>query len=381
MRRQPNFFQRIKDIGALGSAKITESILGGIFWLVFAAISSKSEYGEVTYLISTAMFGYGLSKIGLDKLIVVYGAKKEDVIFPAYVLGLIASSIASLLVYFLTQNVLVSILIVGLMIFDLMVAEFLSRSRYHDYSKYYITRRSLQFIFALLFYNLFGINGVVLGYFLPTLLGLVGLYKFVGSEKASLSILRPKIGFITNNYLVGLIAIFNLSGIMLLIGNLFGFTILAEFQIATQYLILLGLIPSVLAVYLLPKESQGIRNRKLKIYSIIVSSILAIVSIMSIPYAVEIFVPQYQTSILPMQIMSVSIIPNVISIITESSFLGKEKSSFVLIGGGIQTGIYFLLVAVLGSAFGLVGLAYAYLLGIVARAIVNIICKILYHVN
>ena len=127
----------------------------------------------------------------------------------------------------------------------------------------------------------------------------------------------------------------------------------------------------MLTTYLLPKESQQISNVKLKIYSIILSGISILVFIVIVPLLVENFFSDYHESIFPIQIMSISIFPTVLSIIMESSLLGREKSKNVLIANISQVSTFILLIFVLGNEYGLIGLATAFLISEIVRTIVN----------
>ena len=69
------------------------------------------------------------------------------------------------------------------------------------------------------------------------------------------------------------------------------------------------------------------------------------------PYIVNSFFTEFTNSILPMQIMSISIIPLTILAIYESKFSGAEKGKNVLVGMIIQVVSYFILLWILGIAF------------------------------
>jgi len=165
-------------------------------------------------------------------------------------------------------------------------------------------------------------------------------------------------------------------GDKLLIGSLFGFSLLASYQFATQYLLLLETFPRSLSQYLLPQESEGKKNKKLKILSPIAASLIALGSIITIPYGINTFLPEYHDSILSSQIMSIAIIPLSISMIQQSEFMGKEKSSVVLIGSILQTGVYFSLITWLGQAFGLMGIAIGFLAAATLRVVYNLIASL-----
>ena len=125
--------------------------------------------------------------------------------------------------------------------------------------------------------------------------------------------------------------------------------------------------------YLLPYEAEGKSNRKIKVFTIGLASLLAVISILFVPHGISFFLPKYDDAILPIQIMSIAIIPLTISTIKSTEFLGKENSRVVLIGGVIQSGLYFLLLVTLGEAYGLFGLAVGFLVSAIARMIYNLI--------
>jgi len=102
---------------------------------------------------------------------------------------------------------------------------------------------------------------------------------------------------------------------------------------------------------------------------------VAILSIILVPDGVRLIIPKYEDAILPIQIMSVSIIPAVISSIQQSEFAGKENSKVILIGQIIKSGIYLTLIIVLGINFGIIGLAYGVLISNIAQVMYNLFVK------
>jgi len=373
-----NFLTKSKDQLTLTTSNFIGVFINGIFWFYFATSLDKNDYGELGYLLSFATVGFAFANIGLSSLIVVYGAKKENVLAPAYELGFISTAIVSVIIFLLTNNIFIFLIVWGLSVFNLFTSDQISKKEYITYSKYNLLRRSLVIILAVILYPIFGLNGILLGFFIGTIPAFKVFFKFVKMKKISLSTLKPKAGFITNNYFLDLSQTLFWWGDKLLIGILFGFTILANYQISVQYLLLLQSIPSAVYLYLLPQESEGKSNKKFKFYAIITSGILVLLSITFVPNIVEFFVPEYTESIFPMQIMSISIIPIIISTILESTFMGKEKSKFVLTSAASQLGFYFLFLVIWGEEFGLIGLALAFLFSTIIRTICNIILKIRY---
>lgn len=371
-----NFFSRVKNQSSLVFSNIAAAAIHGFFWIYLAKILDKAEYGELGYLLSIASLGASIALVGLPTMIVVYGSKKENVLSPAYTLGLITSSITSIVSYLITQNFVISILIIGLVLFGLMESELNSKKRFLAYSVNNISRRILLVVFALILYPVFGINGVLFGIFLSMLSGFIGLYNFLRNKKISISTLKLKIRFLINDYFSSLSSTVLFTGDKLIIGTLAGFSLLGNYQLAIQPLSVLQVIPSALMVYLMPLESQGMKNKKFKIYSVGLMCILTIISIALIPYAVDRFLPVYKEAIIPMQIIIVSVIPTTINMIFSAEFYANERSKIVLISSIIQVGLYFILIPLLGTSWlGLTGIAISYLVSVIAISIFNIMVK------
>jgi len=370
-----NFLDKVKTILTLGSANFSASIISGLFWLFLAILLTKSQYGEIGFLMSVANVGYEISLLGLSITVVVYESKKQNIFPASFILILLSSSIVGIIAFILTQNFAVSILILGMTIFHLILAGLNSKKRYTSYSIYVLLRVVITVILALIFYQIFGLNGIIVGYFVATLIILKELSNFLKGKKIEFSKLKTKIRFSLQMWSDRISGVLFWWGDKLIIGTLFGFTVLGSYHFAAQYLLLMQTIPMSVGQYLIQQESEGQKNKKIKIFSILVATILAIISILIVPYGVNMILPEYEESIFPIQIMSIAVIPLTISTIQQSEFLGKEKSKFVLIGSIIQTGLYFSLIIILGQTFGLIGFAMGLLISAVFRTIINLILK------
>ena len=365
------FTKKAKDFLTLGSSNMISSLVYGIFWLYLASIIQKTEYGELGFFMGIMNVGLTISLLGLRSTIMVYEPKKENVFPAAFVLILISSAISSIVVYFITQNLVVSILLVGVSIFTIILTGLNSKQFYKKYSIHIISRAMLTVVLTLILHNFLGITGILLGYFLSTLLILKELPSFIRNNKFEFSVLKSKISFIIYSYENALSAVFFHWGDKLIIGALFGFSFLGSYYFAAQYLMLLQVIPRSVSQYLLPQEATGQKNTKIKILSVIFSGLISMASIIFVPIGIENLLPEYQDSILAIQIMSVGIIPLTISSIQHTQFLGRENSKIVLIGSIIQSGLYLILLVILGQSYGLVGIALSFLAAVIIRTVFN----------
>jgi len=301
--------------------------------------------------------------------------KKENVFPPSLIIVLIVTSFTAVGTFFLFQNFAVSILAMGQAFFALMLAGINSQKRYGKLSGYRILRSIATIIFALILYQYLGINGILLGYFVATLFIVKEIFILLNGRKIDFSVLRSKIYFTTYSFINRLSNVFFYWGDKAIIGVIFGFSMLASYQLAGQYLLLLEGIPRSIMVYLVPQESEGRKNKNIKIFAIVVSVLITTVSILAIPIAVVEVLPDYEDAIIPIQILSLSVIPLTISAIQQSEFLGKENSKVVLIGGVLQSGLYLLFIPLLGNPFGLEGISIGLLVAAIIRTTYNFIIK------
>jgi len=362
---------KLKDLLSFGSVNISASLIFAIFWLYLASILPKTEYGELGFLISIANVGSAISIMGFNAVVVVYESKKENVFPSSFLVVLISSNVTAAATFVLTQNAMVSILIVGVVFFNIILAGLNSHKKYREFSKHKIFRSVITVIIALIAYQYFGINGILLGYFLSTLLILKELYPLMKNKKIEFSLLKPKIPFMLHAFARRLSDVFIRWGDKILIGSLFGFSVLGSYYVAVQFLLLLTTLPQTISIYLLPQESRGEKNKKIKIFSIIISCLMAIISIFVIPYGINALLPKYEESIIPMQILSLGIIPLTIASIQESEFFGKENSRVVLFGSSLQSIIYLVFIILLGEVFGLLGLSLGFVFAVTIRTIFN----------
>ncbi len=367
------FKTKLADLFSIGSANIFASIIAGLFWLYLANIVTKTEYGEIGYLISLVSIASAISILGLGATILVYEPKKESVFTTSYVVILISSSLAGIVTYVISQNFIVSLLVIAMTSFTIILQGLLSRKNYRRFSINKILKATISIFLALLFYYIFGINGIFLGYIIGSLVILIELKSLVKDQKIKFSILKQKIKFMLPAYSNRLLDVSFVWGDKLLIGSIFGLSMLGSYFFAAQYLFLLQTIPLSIFQYLVPQESEGKKNKNIKIFSIILASLIAVISYLTLPFFVGTLFPNFEESIELMQIFSLAVIPITISQIQITQFLGKEKSQMVLIGGVFQTTIYLLLVVLLGNYFGLRGIAIGLVISVIIRIILNLL--------
>jgi O-antigen/teichoic acid export membrane protein len=298
----------------------------------------------------------------------VYRAKEIPIQSSIFGLVMIVTVISSSIVFFLVDDIGASLYVLGSVIFGLVTSEFLGTKLYKKYAKYILSQRIMMIVFALVFYFLLGYKGILLGYGLsflffskPVIDGFKIPFNF--------SLIRKNFKFILNNYLTELLLILHGHIDKLLIAFIFGYTLLGNYQLGFQIIIILGLFPAAVFQYVLPRESSGQNNYKIQKFTIIFSIFISFLVILLAPTFLPQIFPKYTESVEIIQIMSVHIIPTSISLMYTSKFLAHENNKPILISSGIRITILIILIFTLSSMIGINGVALSIVLSSVSQAI------------
>jgi len=372
IKRILNLVKKNKIFSTLGISQIANTLLNALFWFFLASFLLKEEYGELGYFFSIAGLASVAAMLGLDRTLVVFSAKKENIFYPVYFLAIVSSLVSSIVVYVLIQNIFVSVLIFSLTLFALHLANLNSQKKFILLAKTQILRRVLAIVLPLSLYPILGINGIILGAAFGSMLFLKDFYNVFKKMDFSLFALRSKLNFMFSNYFSKLIPTIGTNIDKIIIGTVFGYTTLANFHFAMQYFLLLNFIPTVLTIYLLPFESEGTHKTSVKYFGVLISVALVFLSVILAPFVVNSIFPQFLESLLAMQIMSISLIPIVISQLFEISYMANQKSKLIIISTSIQAGSYLILLLLL-SYMDIFGFALAFLISTVLRCIFNLL--------
>ena len=359
----------LRDMSTIGIASIVGSAISAIFWIYLAALMGAENYGELGYYISIASIVTSLSFIGGPAAITVLVAKKIKIESTIYLVSILATVISAIVLYFAFINIGLSIYVLGAVIYNLSVSELLGRKSYRKYSIYFILQKILFVVLSLILYYVMGPTGVFLGTGLSFMPFLIQIYSGFKNQSIDFKLLKTKWKFITNNFFIDLSIILNNQIDRLIIGPIFGFTILGNYYLALQVLNVLAIIPEIVKKYTIPEDSSGVNTTKIKIITIGFSIILALIGVLIIPKVIPIFFPEFKQSIELIPLISLTIIPATISGLYNSKFLAHEKSNYVVIVNIISTSVLVLGVVILGQLLGIVGLAYSFLLANSIKAV------------
>ena len=366
------FLQRIKELATLGSGDVIGSVLSAIFWFYLASQIKPDAYGEIHWFLGIAgIFSY-IALFGTLNTITVYGAKKVKIQATLYLISLIAGAVLSLIIIIVFPafyEIDSGILVIAYIINTLALGDLLGRKLYSTYSKYVLTQKALTLGLGLAFFYYFGYEGILFALSLSYVFYIKRIFIIFREQKINFNLVKERIGFITNNYMVFLLAGFNGQIDKIIIAPLLGFALLGNYSLALQAITIMMTFSAIFYKYILPQDSTGKNTKNLKIFAIIVSVSISLVGIFLGPILIEVFFPKYLEAKDAIQIMSIVIAPSTIALIFESQFLGSEKSRVVLIGAIISLVILTGGMIILGLNFGIIGLAWSLIIATTAKMV------------
>ena len=368
----------IRDISTIGGADIFGTVMSAVFWFYLASQIEPSSYGEIGWFLGIAGLFSGIALFGTANTITVYTAKKTQIQSTLNFISLSASVILSFIVIVLFPSfytIDVGIILIAYVINTLAIGDLLGRKQYTNYSKYTLVQKGLTLGLGVSFFYLFGYEAIIFALALSYVLHFKRIFSIFKEMRINFSLIKPRIGFIGNNYFMSILAVTSGQVDKIVVAPLLGFAILGNYSLAVQVVSVMLILPNVFQKYLLPQESTGVKNRKPKILVIIFSVLITILGIFVAPILINEFFPKFTEAVDAIKIMSIVVIPTTISLIIESEFLGKEKSRIVLVGTAILVTSLIIGMIILGSLMGIEGVAYSLVIAQTAKLCFYLIAK------
>ena len=361
------YFLHAKNLTAVGISNVIANGISGIFWIYLASLLGVEGYGELGYLLAIMGTIGSLASFGTINTLIVYVSKGEKIQATIFFIVLISATIIGIISYFVFQNEAIAIYPLGYVIFSSVLFDLLGRKSFVNYGKYMIIQRVIMVSLALLLYQQYGINGIVLGYSLSFFPFIFLMYRGFKESRIDFSILRGKTVFITNNYVTHVLKIIYLNIDKLMIFPLFGTMVLGPYQLGFQIFSIAMLLPNIVIQYTLPHDAIGAKNIKLKKIAIIVCIIITVFVILGAPIIIPEIFPEFKESVKVVQIMSLALIPSSLSVLYSSELLGSERSKIVLFGAIIGISVIVIGIFTLGKHYGLVGLTASFVIAKIAE--------------
>lgn len=375
MSKIKNIIHKIRDLSTLGIADIGGSAIGAIFWFFTASLVGVENYGQISYFLAISGTVSALSLVGASNMLLVNVPKGVKIQPPMFLISIICGLISSTILFFIFFKFEVSIATIGFVVFNLVVSELLGLRLYKTYLRYVITQKILMAVLGISFYYLFGPYGVILGVGLSYLSYFIRVVKIFRDGKMDFSLIKTRSGFLINSYILDLSNALIGSFDKIIIGPLFGFMILGNYQLGIQFWSVLIIIPNIFYKFLVTQESGGNSTGKMTKFVILIAIILALLGIFVSPVILPLLFPKFIHATNVLQIISFAVIPNAISLIFISKFMACEKIRVVLFGSIVFLGVQIPSIILLGREYGINGIAASIVLSESIQTIYYIIIR------
>ena len=358
-----------KGLFSIGFADIVGSGISAFFWLYIASQLSPDAYGEIIYFISIAGLAQLVSLIGSSNALTVYTAKNVKIQSTLFFVSILATAISLAVITIFLDRIDVGLLAVGYVIFSLVNSVMLGKKLFIKYSKLILSQKILTVILGVGLYFVFDVYGIIYGLALSYIPHLIIFVREFSRTKIDFTLLKPRKGFIMNNYVMSLTA--GLGGIVdkLIIAPVLGLVLLGNYSLAAQMLTMMMVFSAVVYKYLLPLDASGESPGKIRKIALILSIIIAVLGVTILPNVIDWIFPKFIDAKDAIQIMSIGVIPGTISILYSSKFLAMEKSKIVMTPKLISLGIVIGGFLYFGPMYGTVGLAWVIVTALIQESI------------
>lgn len=357
-----------KDLALIGFANTVGTGIAAIFWFYLASVINPENYGEIHYFLGIAGMAQMISLVTTPNVVTVYAAKKIKIESTLFFLSICAGIISSIIVFILFERIDVSLLILSYIIFEMVNGILIGRSLFKRYAKFFLIQKILTVILGITFYFTFGFEGIIFALVLSYVPSIWIVINEFRNSQINFSLLKPRKGFILNNYLINIFNAISSQIDKIIIAPILGFELLGNYALALQFFAVLMILTNIVFKYILAQESSGEDKNRLKNYTILFSIAIALFGIIAIPKIITILFPKFINSIDAMQIISILVIPGTIAMLYESKLLAKEKSKFLLISKITATVIIIVGFLTVGIAYEIIGLALTLLFALTFQA-------------
>ena len=358
-----------KGLFSIGFADIVGSGISAFFWLYIASQLNPDAYGEIIYFISIAGLAQLVSLIGSSNALTVYTAKNIKIQSTLFFVSILATAVSLVVITIFLDRIDVGLLAVGYVIFSLVNSVMLGKKLFIKYSKLILSQKILTVILGIGLYFVFDVYGIIYGLALSYIPHLIIFVREFSRTKIDFTLLKPRKGFIMNNYVMGLTA--GIGGIVdkLIIAPVLGLALLGNYSLAAQMVTMMMVFSAVVYKYLLPLDASGESTKKIRKIALILSIIIAVLGVTILPNVIDWIFPQFIDAKDAIQIMSIGVIPGTISLLYGSKFLAMEKSKIVMIPKLMSLGVIIGGFLYFGPIYGTVGLAWVIVTALIQESI------------
>ncbi len=316
---------------------------------------------------------FAFSMLGSRNSIVVYEAKKIELRNTLFSISILGGIVGSIVLWIMFQRLDIIVLTFGMVFAELSIGYFLGRKLFTKYAIFIILQKILMITISIGFYLISGIEGIIYGIGISYMPYIIIIFKCLKESKFDLILLKKHSGFVINNYTYLIMGNIRSNLDKILIAPLIGFGVLGNYSLAFQIYLILMVFTNIIFKYTLTHDAEGFISKKFMTTVILISVIFSLIGSFLVPTIIPYFFSNFINSIDAIQILSFAVIPNTISLLYSSKFLGNEKSRYVLSGTIMSSILYLVLIYFIGLSLQLIGISISYLISSIVYTIFLII--------
>ena len=363
----------LADLSSMGAANAGGNAISGAFWLYVATLLGPEKYGEVGYFISVASITAVFCMFGSGHVLTVYVAKGQNQAWSAVVIGASSSVAGAVALYLMFAEPSMAVYMAGYVVFILGGSALLGMKSYKKYSVMIAVQKVCLVAFAIPLYYIMGSTGIVVGAGVSMLILAWPVARLLTKTEKSFEGFRDRFSFSAYSYVRTAAMAINGQIDKLVVASVLGFTELGGYHLGFQITSVLMIIPTIVFQYVLPQDASGNPNLALKRAAIGVAALMTGLGVTLAPVAIPALFPEYEDSILVVQIASLTIVIQTITVMKSSVFLAAENSKITLVSTLCSIGTMLPLMYILGFNFGLPGMAMSIVVASIAAMLVFVI--------
>lgn len=357
-----------RALGYVTAGNVFSALIGASFWFILTSFLTVDSYGEVSYLMSLSSFFVPLVLFGMVPTTMTLLPKGlHGIISEARTLILIGAGCLGIVLAFF--DVYLAFLMFGLVAFQVSVTELLALKQYKRYMLTLLGSAVLKVLLAIVLFVLTReLQSIIVAFGIAHLAFSVQFLLGIRQISFRFSIVGQHLHFVVRNYVATVAQIISSYVDKIVVGSLFSFAVLGNYQLGFQIYLAMNILPVSLYQYLLPQESAGRMNNSLKKKAIALSIVLAIIAYFASPIVIPRVFPQFDGAVDFTRLIVIAIVPMTIVQIANASLLGRSDNAPLVIGALLFLGTLVLGLIALGSILQLVGLALAVIISTSVQA-------------
>lgn len=118
----------VKGLASIGSSDLIGAGISSLFWFYIASLIATDKFGQIHYFLGVAATSYNIALFGAQTVVTIYASKNLKLESTLYFISFLASSIASIVVFFIFYKTDVSLILIAYVIMILQLVIFLERN-------------------------------------------------------------------------------------------------------------------------------------------------------------------------------------------------------------------------------------------------------------